>query len=291
MRLTQFSYIQTMRHILTLPSLQGKSTPSQQKALEKMIMQTSETQAPTKEELEQLKADAPDDMPQSWAQTTKDVTSWRPSMPNMPDMPSMPSMPQGTAFGLGGLGAAMPSWGGQKTTEQNQGQTQNASTQRTAGHISQPSKQATQKPKEASTPKEGPKLDKSQPHPTPAFSKASKPQTTSETKTSTIKLNPNPVKEASHSKATSTPRASPSESKATSAKETPKSQTAKNPLTANHSPKNLVHDGKTDKSLGVAEGERKKPRKIGIKSSEAPPSQVSTPRKAPRKLAGRKPTI
>jgi hypothetical protein len=90
-----------------------KSTPSQQKALEKMVMQTRETQAPTKEELEQMKADAPDNMPQSWSQTTKDVTSWRPSMPNMPNMPSMPSMPQGAALGLGGLGAAMPSWGGQ----------------------------------------------------------------------------------------------------------------------------------------------------------------------------------
>jgi hypothetical protein len=96
-----------------------KSTPSQQKALEKMVMQTKETQAPTKEELEQMKADAPDDMPQSWSQTTKDMTSWRPSMPSMPNMPSMPSMPQGAALGLGGLGAAMPSWGG-PSAESNQ---------------------------------------------------------------------------------------------------------------------------------------------------------------------------
>ncbi|PVI00428.1 hypothetical protein DM02DRAFT_614312, partial [Periconia macrospinosa] len=45
-----------------------KSTPAQKKALEKMVMQSKETQAPSKEELEQMKNDAPDDMPQSWTQ-------------------------------------------------------------------------------------------------------------------------------------------------------------------------------------------------------------------------------
>jgi hypothetical protein len=86
-----------------------KSTPSQQKALEKMVMQTKETQAPTQEELEQMKQDAPDDMPQNWSQTMNDMTAWRPSMPSMPNMPSMP---KGAALGLGGLGASMSSWAG-----------------------------------------------------------------------------------------------------------------------------------------------------------------------------------
>lgn len=45
-----------------------KSTPSQKKALEKMVRQTKKTQAPSKEEWEQMKADAPDDMPRSWFQ-------------------------------------------------------------------------------------------------------------------------------------------------------------------------------------------------------------------------------
>ena len=81
-----------------------KSTPAQKKALEKMVMQSKETQAPSEEELEQMKNDMPDDMPQSWSQSVQDMTSWRPSVPSLPKMPNMPSMSQaGTAVGLGGL--------------------------------------------------------------------------------------------------------------------------------------------------------------------------------------------
>ncbi|KAF2155500.1 hypothetical protein K461DRAFT_274497 [Myriangium duriaei CBS 260.36] len=81
------------------------STPSQKKALEKMVMQSKETQAPTNEELEKMKAEAPDGMPQSWSESAKDMTSHLPSMPSLASMPSMSKA--GSALGLGGVGAAM----------------------------------------------------------------------------------------------------------------------------------------------------------------------------------------
>ena len=43
-----------------------KSTPAQKKALEKMVMQTKETQAPTQEELEKMKCDDGGAMPETW---------------------------------------------------------------------------------------------------------------------------------------------------------------------------------------------------------------------------------
>ncbi|KAG9993661.1 hypothetical protein KCU78_g18781, partial [Aureobasidium melanogenum] len=85
-----------------------KSTPAQKKALDKMVMQTKETQAPSKEELEKMKNDMPDKAPSSWSQSAKDMTSYLPGMPSMPSMPNMPSMAQaGSAVGLGGLGASL----------------------------------------------------------------------------------------------------------------------------------------------------------------------------------------
>ncbi|GAM87607.1 hypothetical protein ANO11243_056340 [Dothideomycetidae sp. 11243] len=86
------------------------STPSQKKALEKMVMQSKETPVPTKEELETMKAEAPDDMPQSWSQSAKDMTGYLPSMPSMKNIPSMSSA--GSALGLGGVRAAMGFGGG-----------------------------------------------------------------------------------------------------------------------------------------------------------------------------------
>jgi len=98
-----------------------KSTPAQKKALDKMVMQTKETQAPSKDELEQMKNDMPDQAPSSWSQSAKDMTGY---LPGMPSMPSMPSMSQaGSAVGLGGLGASLGMGGGggqeaQQTTQQ-----------------------------------------------------------------------------------------------------------------------------------------------------------------------------
>lgn len=43
-----------------------KSTPAQKKALEKMVMQTKETQAPTQEELEKMKCDDGGALPETW---------------------------------------------------------------------------------------------------------------------------------------------------------------------------------------------------------------------------------
>ncbi|KAF2435270.1 hypothetical protein EJ08DRAFT_580604 [Tothia fuscella] len=81
------------------------ATSSQKKALEKMVVQTKETQTPTKEELEQMKADAPDDMPETWSDTTKQMTNYIPSLPSLPSMPSMKGA--GAALGLGGIGTSL----------------------------------------------------------------------------------------------------------------------------------------------------------------------------------------
>ncbi|KAH8722631.1 hypothetical protein GQ44DRAFT_355053 [Phaeosphaeriaceae sp. PMI808] len=239
-----------------------KSTPAQKRALEKMVMQTKETQAPTQEELEQMKAEAPDNMPQSWSQRTSDLTSWRPSMP------SMPSMPKGAALGLGGMGASMPFWGGgDKNQKQQQlpSQTrQKASNQSTAAapkQADQPKEQLI--PKEAPTPKEAPQ-----------FKETHKP-----------KANPNP-KETPKSKDESTqakkslekPPNQKSASPKTQPKPTPKSQ----PTSSS--------DAKENKPPVSTNGEKKKPRKLDPKRSSHQSSQTSAPRKAPRKLESRKPT-
>jgi hypothetical protein len=127
-----------------------KSTPSQKKALEKMVMQSKETQAPSEEELEKMKNDMPDDMPQSWSQSVQDMTSWRPSVPSMPKMPNMPSMSQaGTAVGLGGLGASLGLGGGKE--KQAQPTARQASQQ--DGHAVR----QAQRPQQANAPKQAPK--------------------------------------------------------------------------------------------------------------------------------------
>ncbi|KAF2628852.1 hypothetical protein BU25DRAFT_390829 [Macroventuria anomochaeta] len=116
-----------------------KSTPSQKKALEKMVMQSKETQAPSKEELEHMKNDMPDDMPQSWSQSVQDMTSWRPSIPSMPKMPNMPSMSQaGTAVGLGGLGASLGLGGGKDNGQEQQAQPAARQASQQDGHANKP---------------------------------------------------------------------------------------------------------------------------------------------------------
>ncbi|KAF2641711.1 hypothetical protein P280DRAFT_468264 [Massarina eburnea CBS 473.64] len=103
-----------------------KSSPAQKRALDKMVNQTRETQAPSKEELEKMKNEAPDDMPQSWSQSTQDMTSY---LPGMPSMPSMPNMSKGAgALGLGGIGASM-GFGGSQEKAQTQPQKQAAKNQ------------------------------------------------------------------------------------------------------------------------------------------------------------------
>jgi hypothetical protein len=152
-----------------------KSTPAQKKALEKMVMQTKETQAPSQEELEQMKNDAPDDMPQSWSQSMSDMTSWRPSMPSAP---SMPSMPTGAAMGMGGLGAAMGFGGGQSKSPEQQQPAPQAQNPRPKPSVRQSSRQTAQKPqepqkiKEPPRPKEAPQFEETRPTKPPATKKA-----------------------------------------------------------------------------------------------------------------------
>ncbi|KAH7130825.1 hypothetical protein B0J11DRAFT_524177 [Dendryphion nanum] len=260
-----------------------KSTPAQKKALEKMVMQTRDTQAPTQEELEEMKKDAPDEMSPSWSQAAKDMSSWRPSMPSMPAMPSMPSMPQGAALGLGGLGASMPSWGGNSKTPNRQKNTnqQNTGTgeqtQQTAQPKSQPSKQTPKegdrisreppKPKEASTPKEAPKIEKTQSRKAPATNTIASDQTTSASKVSSTKS------QADGSKKYSQPQAKNQAPRSTQAVHSPSSS-----------------DNKENKSPETANGERRKPRKLATKTSNAQSNQAPAPRKTPRKLEVRKPT-
>ncbi|KAA8621259.1 hypothetical protein PtrSN002B_010886 [Pyrenophora tritici-repentis] len=133
-----------------------KSTPSQKKALEKMVMQTKETQAPSKEELDQMKNDAPDQMPQSWSQSAKDMTSWRPKMPSMPSAKGV-----GGALGLGGVGAAMNPWGGKGEDQTQQGSSQpKQQPQKQAQKASTQQRTTQNQPQQPSKPKEAPKPEK-----------------------------------------------------------------------------------------------------------------------------------
>ena len=248
------------------------ATSSQKKALEKMVMQTKDTQAPTKEELEQMKAEAPDEMPHSWY---ADMTSYIPSMPKMPNMPNMKGA--GSAMGLGGLGGM---FGGQKkaapmqrpASAPAQGQKPQRST------ASKPSTTNTQMPsstpKESPKPKEAPK-PKELPSSGPTIRSKDAPAkatgtagSSSSAKTST---KPTPKKLLTPQNASR----APSVKAASSSQSPPKmqSQETKNGLQSNAAPA----------------GERKKPRKLatnsGASSTGKSPSGV---KKAPRKLEARK---
>lgn len=292
-----------------------KSTPAQKKALEKMVMQTRETQAPTKEELEQMKADAPDEMSPSWSQTVNDVTSWRPSMPSMPSMPAMPSMPSGAAMGLGGLSASMPSWGG-RGKGQDQKQAPNLQNQRTQSQTQQanqatdqqeypgnrrPPKQASQQPRESPKPQEAPRpkeaptpKEAQKPKETPRPKETSKPK-----ETSMPKQGSKPVDTRSQRPPVSNPSPKPqavtkptgfaAKPQASPPKQASEPQATRESPTAIKRKQIISRDSKGDQNLPTADAERRKPRKLATKSSNVQPTKAPATRKAPRKLESRKP--
>jgi hypothetical protein len=280
-----------------------KSTPSQKKALEKMVMQTKETQAPSKEELEKMKAEAPDDMPQSWSQSVKDMTSWRPSMPSMPSMPK-----GGAALGLGGLGASMPSWGGQG---KDQGQQQASRTKQVEGtrqkpHSTQSSKQRTPAPQQVhsqqrtskpSAPKPTPRSDKTtQSRKEVAETQPSEPSQAAKATTTQGKTSSSSNKA---SKPTQSSRSEKPNTTSTQTNSTPRSTNApsKNPARP-QSTGQLSASGQADQATSDARkehkpttpgnAEKRKPRKLTTKSTTSQPSQDAAPKRAPRKLETRK---
>ena len=283
-----------------------KSSPSQKKALEKMVMQTKETQAPSKEELEQMKNDAPDQMPQSWTQSANDMTNWRPKMPSMPNMPSAQGV--GGALGLGGIGAAINPWGGkgegqqqspqqprQQTQRQNQQvpnrsqqqpkQASQASNQQAKAASQQPSKQGNQQstPSSSETAQEVPKAEKPRSQRPPTTRTPQDPQSASHP---TQQKQPPKLDQPQRQPAAST-QSKPSP---------PKSQTANNTRPSPSQTKRVsFSDNKENSSPAAGGNEKRKPRKLGQRTANAPASdagsQTSTSavKKAPRKLESRKP--
>ncbi|KAJ4308880.1 hypothetical protein N0V94_009173 [Neodidymelliopsis sp. IMI 364377] len=286
-----------------------KSTPSQKKALEKMVMQSKETQAPSKEELEKMKSEAPDDMPQSWSQSVQDMTSWRPSMPSMPKMPNVPSASQaGTAMGLGGLGASLGLGGGQGKKEDSpskpnarQASQQDGHAQRQAAKPKEPAapRQAPT-PKQASTPKEAPKIEKPS-NKNDDAGKETKPRKSQRTsapqKSDDTKASPRPsTKETASQSSNSTPRPknqatkNASEPKASPPKLSSKPRTS-GQFPASGSPQSASSsNNKENKAPVPANGERRKPRKLGLKNENPQSNQNPAPKRAPRKLESRKAT-
>ncbi|KAF2703252.1 hypothetical protein K504DRAFT_463636 [Pleomassaria siparia CBS 279.74] len=269
------------------------STPSQKKALEKMAMQSKETQAPSKEELEKMKSDAPDDMPQSWAQSTGDIASWRPSVPNMPSMPSLSK--GGAALGLGGLGASMPSWGGQDKGKaqpqesrqpqqarqsRNQMTSQSHEPRRSGRHSSKQGGQISnqdRKPQQAPMPKEAPKpSNNSKSHTqvskTPSPQEPHKPAVTTTTERVPKRKAAPPCDDAATKDATKA-KTSPPKLASKPQKETKPSATAQ--------PKQnfVAEDRKENKP---------KPRKLAPRSNNTKPTPGSTVKKTPRKLETRR---
>ncbi|KAG9193074.1 hypothetical protein G6011_03109 [Alternaria panax] len=271
-----------------------KSTPSQKKALEKMVMQTKETQAPSKEELEQMKNDAPDQMPQSWSQSAKDMTAWRPSMPSMPNMPSAKGM--GGAMGLGGIGAAMSSWGGQQQQQESSSQPKQA--QKQAQKAPSQPEQQTQAPKNSQTKPRQPKTNNTQ------SPKQEKPQSNGsleETPKARSQRPPTTRAPVNSQSATQSIQSSqqnqvPSAQQTTgqSKASSQKPQTATKPTDNSGQPKRVsFSDNKENNAPATAQKEKRKLRKLGQQGSTAHKSgnasQASAPKKAPRKLETRKP--
>jgi hypothetical protein len=266
-----------------------KSTPSQKKALEKMIMQTKETQAPSKEELEQMKNDAPDQMPQSWSQSAKDMTAWRPSMPSMPSAKGM-----GGALGLGGIGAAMNPWGGQSQQQQ---QPQQSSSQ----PKQQPQKQAQQapsQPKQSTQPQKSSQTKPQQPRTNnPQPPKQEKPQSNEPPKEAPKPRSQRPpTTRGPASPQSSQQNQAPSAQQTTSQSKTSsqKSNSTSKPANTSSQPKRVsFSDNKENNAPATTSKEKRKPRKLGQQGSNTQksggPSQPSTPKKAPRKLEPRKP--
>ena len=282
-----------------------KSTPSQKKALEKMVMQSKETQAPSKEELEQMKNDMPDDMPQSWSQSVQDMTSWRPSMPSMPKMPNMPSMSQaGAGIGLGSLGASLGMGGKQN---KNEDKSTKPSTRQTLkqedNKVQSFDTTGFAAPKQASTPRGTPK-----PKEAPEYNKSSKKRTDTSKepepkKSQRISMpqsagsNVSPdSKELKKSAQTSVPPAKSekptklqvSEPKKAPPKLTSKPQTARKPLEPPQSNSTSKMEDRENRSSELTKGERKRPRKLAPRTDNVKSSSAPAPKQAPRKLESRK---
>jgi hypothetical protein len=266
-----------------------KSTPSQKKALEKMIMQTKETQAPSKEELEQMKNDAPDQMPQSWSQSAKDMTAWRPSMPSMPSAKGM-----GGALGLGGIGAAMNPWGGQSQQQQQPQQSSSQPKQQPQKQAQQaPSqpKQSTQPQKNSQTKPQQPKTNNPQPP------KQEKPQSNEPPKEAPKPRSQRPpTTRGPANPQSSQQNQAPSAQQTTSQSKTSsqKSNSTSKPANTSSQPKRVsFSDNKENNAPATTSKEKRKPRKLGQQGSNTQKSggasQPSAPKKAPRKLEPRKP--
>jgi hypothetical protein len=278
-----------------------KSTPSQKKALEKMVMQTKETQAPSKEELEQMKNDAPDQMPQSWSQSAKDMTAWRPSMPSMPNMPSAKGM--GGAMGLGGIGAAMNPWGGQGQQQQQQQQ------QSSSQPKQQPQKQAQQAPSQPQQQPQPQKSSQTKPQQQPKTNSTQSPKQQKSQSNESVKEAPKPrsqrpptTRAPANPQSASQPTQSSQQKQAPSAQQTTSqsktssqtSKTANKPANISSQPKRVsFSENKENNAPAAAPKEKRKPRKLGQQGSTAQKSgdasQASAPKKAPRKLEPRKP--
>ncbi|KAI4660158.1 uncharacterized protein J4E79_005963 [Alternaria viburni] len=266
-----------------------KSTPSQKKALEKMVMQTKDTQAPSKEELEQMKNDAPDMMPQTWSQSAKDMTAWRPI--------------KTAGAGIAGVGAAMNPWGvgGQQQAQQQGSSQPKQQPQKQAQQApSQPKQQSKPQPQKTSQPKpsqpktngtQPPKQEKSQSNDSskePPKPRSQRPPTTrgpANPQSSTQSTPPSQQKQTPNTQQTST-----------------KSSSQKSPSTANKSangsaqPKRVsFSDNKENNAPTAAEKPKRKPRKLGQQgggnggSGGGGAGNGGAAKKAPRKLESRKP--
>lgn len=265
-----------------------KSTPSQKKALEKMVMQTKDTQAPSKEELEQMKNDAPDMMPQSWSQSAKDMTAWR---------PSVPSAVKTAGAGIAGMGAAMNPWGGGGQQQQQQGTLQpkqqpQKQTQQASSQPKQQSKPQAQKAPQSKP--QQPKTNGTQP------AKQEKPQSNDSSKEpSKPRSQRPPTTRGPANPQSSTQSTPPSQQKQTpnTQQTSTKSSSQKSQSTANKSangsaqPKRVsFSDNKENNAPAAAEKPKRKPRKLGQQGAgNAGSGGGGAAKKAPRKLESRKP--
>lgn len=273
------------------------STPSQRKALEKMVMQSKETQAPSKEELKRMKAEAPDSMPQSWSQSTNDLTSWRPSMPSMPAMPSVSQA--GSALGLGGLGASI-GWGGGKSTpvqptqqapvqpkeqrpDLNKWTTSRPQPPARANSKPAPDPKAASKPKQASTPKQAPSIESTISKKAQSAPSSKKAEKIAAPSTSTS-VQPTPKSQTQQKHIQN--RAKPSASKSNNEKVALEPSTASTPATKSQT---SPVANKENQPPAAPTTEKRKPRKLAPKNPEAQSKTTSAVRRKPPKLEMRTP--
>ncbi|KAK7897463.1 hypothetical protein LTR67_005352 [Exophiala xenobiotica] len=154
-----------------------EATSSQKKELEKMVMGTQQTKAPSKEELQEMRDDDGGRGQQDCQQWTKDLTSYIPGMPSMPSMPNMPSIPSIPGFGRQTKGINSTPAGNKSTTPtSNQNQQPNATTS-----------QQTQQPKAPAKPKTATAADQTQQPKAPAKSKTAAASNPSQQRTAPAK--------------------------------------------------------------------------------------------------------